>query len=52
MLDKSSSVAYISLAMTEKDPENLGREVAEAMVSAVLAASPRLDTFSTWLMWV
>lgn len=41
--------------MTEDDSQtrkNLGSEVAKAMVSAVLAASPRLDTFSTWLMGI
>jgi len=38
--------------MTEEDSKNLGKEVAKAMVSSVLAASPRLDTFSTWLMGI
>jgi hypothetical protein len=36
----------------EKGSKKLEKEVAEAMVSAVLAASPRLDTFSTWLMGI
>ena len=38
--------------MTEKDSKKLEKEVAKAMVSAVLAASPRLDKFSTWLMGI
>ena len=41
--------------MTEDDLQNrkdFGRVVAKAMISAVLAASPRLDTFSTWLMGI
>lgn len=41
--------------MTEDDSQkrkSLGREVAKAMVGAALAASPRVDTFSTWLMGI
>ena len=38
--------------MAENDPKTLEKQVAKAMVSAVLAASPRLDTVSTWLMGI
>ena len=41
--------------MIEDDSQarkDFGCEVAKAMVSAVLAASPRIDTFSTWLMGI
>ena len=41
--------------MTKDDSQarkDFGREIAKAMVSALLAASPRLDTFSTWLMGI
>ena len=41
--------------MSEDDSQtrkDFGREVAKAGVSAVLAASPRLDTFSTWLLGI
>lgn len=37
--------------MPKTDPQ-LEREVATALVSAFLAASPRVDTFSTWLMGI
>lgn len=39
--------------MPERDDESskkFGADVAKAMVSAILAASPRIDTFSTWLL--
>ena len=41
--------------MPEDDSQNrkdFGREVAKAMISAILDASPRLDTFSTWMMGI
>ena len=38
--------------MTDEESKKLGKKGAEAMLSAVLAASPRLDTFSTWLMGI
>lgn len=39
--------------MPEPDDESrkkLGADIARAMVSGILAASPRIDTFSTWLL--
>lgn len=55
VLDNSIDEAYIPSLMPENDSEfrkDFAREVAKAMVSAVLAASSRIDTFSTWLMGI
>ena len=55
MLDKPGDVAYMSLSMDQKDSKDskdFEEGVAKAMVSAVLTASPRVDTFSTWLMGI
>jgi hypothetical protein len=41
--------------MPEADSQKrkeLGSEAAKAMVSAILSASPRIDSFSTWLMGI
>jgi hypothetical protein len=45
-------MAYISAAMSDKDSEPIAKQVAQAMVFGVLDVSPRLDTFSTWLMGI
>lgn len=52
MLDKWSALTYIFAPMGEQEKKVLEEQVAKAMVKAVLAISPRLDTFSTWLMGI